>query len=118
MMSPSTEPLSRMSTFSEAVTLPVTSPSTMTALANTSARILPLGPIVRMLSLQLDPTLDVALDGQIFAAAQLALDDDRLPDIHLVPLKSECAARSMRAALSTPRVPPAPPARVPVAGPA
>ena len=48
--SPSTEPLSRMSTFSDAVTLPVTSPRTITCLANTSARIFPLGPIVRVLS--------------------------------------------------------------------
>ena len=46
MMSPSTEPLSRMSTLSLAVTLPVTSPSTMTDLANTWALILPFGPIV------------------------------------------------------------------------
>ena len=45
--SPSTEPLSRMSTFSEAVTLPTTSPRTMTDLANTAALILPFGPIVR-----------------------------------------------------------------------
>ena len=45
-MSPSTEPPSRMSTFSDAVTLPLTSPSTMTALANTCALILPFGPIV------------------------------------------------------------------------
>src|SRR5581483_4216558 len=46
MMSPSTDPLSRMSTFSVAVTLPLTWPRTMTALANTCALILPLGPIV------------------------------------------------------------------------
>jgi hypothetical protein len=46
-MSPSTEPPSRMSTFSVAVTLPFTSPSTMTAFANTCALILPFGPIVR-----------------------------------------------------------------------
>ncbi len=45
-MSPSTEPLSRMSTFSLAVTLPVTSPRMTTDLANTWALILPFGPIV------------------------------------------------------------------------
>jgi hypothetical protein len=39
-----------MSTFSDAVTLPVISPSTTTAFAKTSALILPLGPIVRTLS--------------------------------------------------------------------
>src|SRR5215204_96173 len=46
MMSPSTDPLSRMSTFSLAVTFPVISPSTMTALANTSALMRPFGPTV------------------------------------------------------------------------
>src|SRR5262245_45956259 len=46
-MSPSTEPLSRMSTFSLAVTLPVTSPRMTTDLANTCALIFPFGPIVR-----------------------------------------------------------------------
>ena len=92
-MSPSTEPLSRMSTFSDAVTLPVTSPSTTTALANTSALILPFGPMVRTLSLQIDPAFDVALDREIFAAAQLALDDDRLADIHVVPPNLRHAAR-------------------------
>jgi hypothetical protein len=45
-MSPSTDPLSRISTFSLAETLPVTSPRMTTALANTWALILPLGPIV------------------------------------------------------------------------
>ena len=45
-MSPSTEPLSRMSTFSVAVTLPVTSPRMMTDLANTCALIRPFGPMV------------------------------------------------------------------------
>src|SRR5918993_1567748 len=46
MMSPSTDPLSRMSTFSLAFTFPVTSPSTMTAFANTSALMRPFGPTV------------------------------------------------------------------------
>src|SRR5262249_4394135 len=46
MMSPSTDPLSRMSTLSLAVTFPVTSPSTITAFANTCALMRPLGPIV------------------------------------------------------------------------
>jgi hypothetical protein len=45
-MSPSTDPLSRRSTFSDAVTLPVTSPRITTDLANTCALIRPLGPIV------------------------------------------------------------------------
>ena len=45
-MSPSTDPFSRMSTFSLALTLPMTSPSTTTDLANNSALILPFGPIV------------------------------------------------------------------------
>src|SRR5688572_1721990 len=45
-MSPSTDPPSRMSTFSVAVTLPLTSPRTITDLACTCALILPLGPIV------------------------------------------------------------------------
>src|SRR6187200_988502 len=47
MMSPSTDPPSRISTLSLAVTLPVTSPSTMTDFANTCALMRPLGPIVR-----------------------------------------------------------------------
>jgi hypothetical protein len=46
-MSPSTEPLSRMSTFSLAVTLPVTSPRMTTDFAKTCALILPFGPMVR-----------------------------------------------------------------------
>ena len=35
---------------------------------------------------QLDRAFDVAFDGQVFAAVQLALDDDRLPNIHDVLL--------------------------------
>ncbi len=46
-MSPSTEPLSRMSTFSLAVTLPVTSPRMTTDFAKTCALIRPFGPMVR-----------------------------------------------------------------------
>ncbi len=46
VMSPSTDPFSRMSTFSLALTLPMTSPRTTTDLANNSALILPFGPIV------------------------------------------------------------------------
>src|SRR5262245_14060509 len=45
-MSPSTDPLSRIATLSVAVTLPVTSPSTMTAFANTCALMRPFAPIV------------------------------------------------------------------------
>ena len=74
-----------MSTFSEAVTLPMTSPSTITALANTWALILPFGPMVSTFSAQLDLALDLTLDRQIFAAAQLALDDHRFADVHDVP---------------------------------
>ena len=35
---------------------------------------------------QLDLALDLTFDRQVFAAAQLALDDDALADIHHVPL--------------------------------
>ena len=86
MMSPSTEPPSRMSTFSDAVTLPLTSPSTMTALANTCALILPFGPIVSTWSFSSILPFDVTLDREVLAAVQLALDDDRLADVHHVPL--------------------------------
>src|SRR5262245_12324530 len=50
-MSPSTEPPSRISTFSDALTLPLTSPRTMTVLANIWALMRPLGPIVSKWSL-------------------------------------------------------------------
>jgi hypothetical protein len=36
--------------------------------------------------LQLDLPLDVALDGEVLAAVQFALDDDGLADVHHVPL--------------------------------
>ena len=85
-MSPSTEPLSRMSTFSLAVTLPVTSPSMMTDLANTCALILPFAPIVRTCLTKLDLALDLPLDRQVFAAVELALDDDGFTDVHSMSL--------------------------------
>ena len=47
VMSPSTEPLSRIATLSVALMSPKTSPSTMTDFANTPALIRPCGPIVR-----------------------------------------------------------------------
>ena len=75
-----------MSTFSDAVTLPLTSPSTMTALAKTCALILPFGPIVSTWSFSSILPFDVAFDGEVFAAVQLALDDDGLSDVHHVPL--------------------------------
>ena len=50
-LSASAAALSRMSTFSVAVTLPVTSPRMMTDLANTCALIFALVPIVRTLLL-------------------------------------------------------------------
>src|SRR5690349_6246357 len=80
-MSPSTEPLSRMSTFSLAVTLPVTSPRMTTDFANTCALIFPFGPMVDVLA-QLDLAVDLPLDRQVFAAAELALDDDRFSNVH------------------------------------
>src|SRR5215471_3087652 len=43
---------------------------------------------------QLDRPFDVALDRQILAAVQLALDDDRLADIHNVPLHKVTHFRS------------------------
>src|SRR6185436_1635224 len=36
--------------------------------------------------LQLDSPFDMSLDGQVLAAVQLAFDDNRLADIHNVPL--------------------------------
>ena len=74
-MSPSTEPPSRMSTFSDAVTLPLTSPSTMTALANTCGLDPAVGTDRQQVVLQLDLALDVALDREVLTAAQLAFDD-------------------------------------------
>ena len=40
--------------------------------------------------MQLDLPLDVSLDREVLAAVQLALDDDRLADIHDVPLDHCC----------------------------
>ena len=88
-MSPSTDPLSRMSTLSLAVTLPVTSPSTMTAFANTCALISPVRTDRQHVVAQLDRAFDMAFDGQIFAAVQLALDDDRFADVHDVLLHAD-----------------------------
>ena len=108
-MSPSTDPLSRMSTFSLAVTLPVTSPRTMTALANTCALILPFGPIVRHVLAELDLAFDLAFDGQVLAAVQLALDDDRFADVHWSfsiscwgSLAGACDRRTWRPAAAVP----------------
>ena len=75
VMSPSTDPLSRMSTFSDAVMLPVTSPSTMTVLAKTCALILRVGADGEDVVVELDLALDLTFDRQVLAAAQLALDD-------------------------------------------
>ena len=83
-MSPSTDPLSRMSTFSVAVTLPVTSPRMMTDLANTCALILPFGADRQHVLAQLDLALDLPFDGQILAAVELALDDDGFADVHSI----------------------------------
>ncbi len=85
-MSPSTEPLSRMSTLSLAVTLPVTSPSTMTDFANTCALMRAVRADRQDVLAQLNRAFDVTFDGQILAAVQLALDDDRFPDVHDVLL--------------------------------
>ena len=87
-MSPSTDPLSRMSTLSLAVTLPVTSPSTITDFANTCALMRAVRADRQHVLAELDLAFDVPFDGQIFAAVQLALDDDRLADIHDVLLHS------------------------------
>ena len=73
-----------MSTFSVAVTLPVTSPRMMTDLANTCALILPFGADRQHVLPQLDLAFDLALDGEVLAAVQLALDDDGFADIHSV----------------------------------
>src|SRR5262245_34659281 len=35
---------------------------------------------------QLNGAFDLSFDGEIFAAVQLAFDDDRFPDVHVVPL--------------------------------
>ena len=86
MMSPSTDPLSRMSTFSLAVTLPVTSPSTITALANTCALMRAVRADRQHVVAQLNRAFDVAFDRQVLAAVQLALDDDRFADVHDVLL--------------------------------
>src|SRR5262245_62461889 len=45
---------------------------------------------------QLNGAFDMALDGQIFAAVQLALDDDRLPKIHDVLLHMMTRLRTRR----------------------
>ena len=58
----------------------------MTAFANTCALILPFGPIVSTWSRSSNRAFDLPLDGQVFAAVQLALDDDRFADVHDVPL--------------------------------
>ncbi len=86
MMSPSTDPPSRMSTFSEAVTLPVTSPSTDDGLREDLSLDLAVRADGEHMVLQLDLPLDLSFDGQIFAAVQLALDDDGLSDVHHIPL--------------------------------
>jgi hypothetical protein len=55
------------------VTLPVTSPSTITDLANTWALDAAVRSDGQRVVLELDLALDVALDGEVLAAIQLAL---------------------------------------------
>ena len=87
-MSPSTEPLSRMSTFSDAVTLPVTSPSTTTDFAKTSALILPLGPMVSTLSLSsiLPSTWPSIVRSSLPLSSPLMMTD--------LPMYSRCPSQS------------------------
>ena len=47
---------------------------------------LSVGPDRQDVLSKLDLAFDLSFDRQIFASAQLALDDDALPDIHHVPL--------------------------------
>ena len=75
-MSPSTEPLSRMSTFSEAVTLPVDLAEHDDGLGEDLGLDLAVRADGQHVVPQLDLALDVPLDRQVFAATELALDDD------------------------------------------
>ena len=93
-MSPSTDPLSRMSTLSLAVTLPG-------HFAEHDDRLgehLRLDSAVRSdrqhVIAQLNGPFDVAFDGQVFAAVQLALDDDRFSDVHDVFLHAVTRLRT------------------------
>ena len=81
-MSPSTEPLSRMSTFSLAVTLPVTSPRMIDRLGEHLRLDPPVRPDGQHVLAKLDLAFDLSLDGQILAAVQLAFDDDGFSDVH------------------------------------
>ena len=86
MMSPSTDPLSRMSTLSLAVTLPVTSPRTIDRLREHLRLDLPVRADRQHVLAELNRAFDMTFDGQVFAAVQLAFDDDRFADVHDVLL--------------------------------
>ena len=74
-----------MSTFSDAVTLPTTSPRTITDFANTAALDLAVRTNGEDVLAKLDLAFDLAFDGQVLAAVQLAFDDNRFTDVHDVP---------------------------------
>ena len=86
MMSPSTDPLSRISTLSLAVTLPIDLAKHDHRLGEHLRLDFAVGTNRQHVLAQLDRALDVALDGEVLAAVQLALDDDRFSDVHDISL--------------------------------
>ena len=84
--SPSTEPLSRMSTRSVAVMLPCTSPCDDDGLGEDLRLDLAVRSDGQDVLAELDLAFDLSFDRQVLAAAQIAFDDDALADIHDVPL--------------------------------
>ena len=57
---------------------------------------LAVGPDGQHVLAQLDAPFDVSFDRQILAATQFTFDDDRLADIHLVPLNLGAHSLSLR----------------------
>ena len=77
-----TEPVARISTFSPAVTLPVTAPMITTAFCGDRRLDVGAGTDGECVIGQRDTAFHLAIEGEVLGSAQLTLDDHRLPEIH------------------------------------
>ena len=94
--SPSTDPLSRMSTRSRRGDVAVHLALDDDGLGEDLRLDLAVRADGEDVLPELDLAFDLPFDGQVFAAAQLAFDDDALADIHHVPLLTDVAASDAR----------------------